>query len=223
MSTISKQTINFLSDLDKNNNRDWFNERKSTFTEHQGEVKNFFQSIEGELNKNDQIEGHKIFRIYRDVRFSKDKTPFKARFAGNFKRATSALRGGYFLNIEPNNSIVGGGFYAPNTEDLKRIRQEFELDDEEIRKILGNPNFKNTFGQLEGAEVKSAPRGFDPEHKAIDLIKKKQFYVLKKFSNEEVCSPDFMNQVLETYTTLRPYFDYMSSVLTTDSNGESIL
>lgn len=220
---ISKASLQFLSDLKKNNNREWFNERKAVFKEHEKEVKDFFLQIEGKLQKTDNIEGHKVWRIYRDVRFSKDKTPFKARFAGGYKRATAALRGGYFLNIEPGNSAVGGGFYGPNPGDLKRIRQEFELDDSEIRKIINNKQFKDTFGAMKGEEVKSAPRGFKADHPAIDLIKKKQLYFFKSFTDEEVCSADFENEVIKTFKTIRPFFDYMSDVLTTDLNGESII
>lgn len=220
---IDSAALKFLSDLKKNNNREWFNERKDTFKKHEKEVKSFFQEIENELQKTDNIEGHKVWRIYRDVRFSKDKTPFKPRFAGGYKRATAALRGGYFLNIEPGNSAVGGGFYGPNSEDLKRIRQEFEMDDSEIRAIINHKNFKSTFGEMRGEEVKSAPRGFKADHPAIDLIKKKQLYFFKSFSDEEVCQAGFQKEVIETFKTIRPFFDYMSEVLTTDLNGESII
>ncbi len=221
--TISKASLKFLKDLEANNKREWFNERKATFKGHEAEAKVFFQAVRERLEAHDHIESHKVYRIYRDVRFSKDKTPFKSRFAGGFKRATTALRGGYFLNIEPGNTGVGGGFYAPNSADLKRIRKEFEFDDTEIRGILNDKKFKATFGTLQGSGVKTAPRGFDPEHQAIDLIRKKQFYVFKHFTDKEVTQTDFMDQVNDTFITLRPYFDYMSVILTTDLNGESIL
>jgi len=169
------------------------------------------------------IERHKVYRIYRDVRFSKDKTPYNPRFAGFYKRATARLRGGYFMTIEPNNSMVGGGFWGPNSADLKRIRKEFEYDDKPIRKILNNKKFRDTFGDMIGEEVKTAPRGFDSEHPAIDLIRKKQFYFMRPFTNAEVCQEDFMEEVVKTFRTIRPYFDYMSDVLTTNLNGESIL
>jgi uncharacterized protein (TIGR02453 family) len=220
--TISKETLDFLKQLAKNNNKDWFNERKPKFKIYQTEVKQFVSEIEARLNKTDQIESHKIFRIYRDVRFSNDKTPFKARFAGSFKRATAARRGGYFINIEPGQSMAGGGFYAPNPADLKRIRQEFEMDDTEIRAILKAPKFKKMFGGLQGDAVKSAPRGFDAEHPAIDLIRMKQFYVVRHFTDKEVLQDNFADQVMDTYKTLRPYFDFMSSVLTTNLDGEEI-
>lgn len=220
---IEKDLLKFLGDLKKNNNRDWFNERKPKFKEHEKNIKSFFSDIEAGLNDNDKIEGHKVWRIYRDVRFSNDKTPYKPRFAGGFKRAGAERRGGYYLNIEPGNSSVGGGFYKPNPADLLRIRKEFEMDDSEIREILNDKKFKTTFGEVMGDEVKSAPKGFDREHPAIDLIKKKQMYFFKNFTDKEVCSPDFDKKVIETFETIRPFFDYMSSVLTTDLNGESIL
>jgi uncharacterized protein (TIGR02453 family) len=220
---ISAQLFQFLKELKKNNTREWFNEHKPTFQNFHTEAKVFYQAVEDRLQQTDQIEKHKVFRIYRDVRFSKDKTPYKSRFAGYFIRATQELRGGYYLNIEPGNCIVGGGFYGPESDDLKRIRKEFEQDDSEIRAILNDKKFKSIFGELQGQELKSAPRGFNPEHPAIDLIRKKQFYVIRSFTDKEVQSLNFIDDVLETYQTIRPFFDYMSAVLTTNMDGESIL
>ncbi len=220
---ISKELFQFLKDLKQNNTREWFNNHKPIFQHHQKEVKVFYQAVEDRLLQTDQIEKHKVFRIYRDVRFSKDKTPYKTRFAGYFIRATKELRGGYYLNIEPGNCIVGGGFYGPEPDDLKRIRKEFEQDDSEMRAILNEPTFKSIFGGLQGEEVKSAPRGFNPAHPAIDLIRKKQFYVFRKFTDKEVQSPNFIEEVVETFLAIRPYFDYMSAVLTTNMDGESVL
>lgn len=220
---ISKVSFNFLKDLSKNNNRDWFNERKPIFKEHEKEAKAFFATIHERLEENDQIEAHKVYRIYNDIRFSKNKLPYKSRFAGSFSRATAARRGGYFLNIEPGNCLAGGGFYAPNKEDLLRIREEFAYDDTEIRAIINDPKFKETFGTIAGDEVKTAPRGFDPTHPAIDLIKKKQFFFVTHFTDAEVLKSDFLDKIMDTYNTVRPFFDYMSNVLTTDMNGESII
>lgn len=220
---ISKELLQFLEELKENNKRDWFNERKATFKIHENEVKAFFQDVQESLDRTDNIEGHRVYRIYRDVRFAKDKTPFNPRFAVSFKRATAALRGGYFLNIQPGRSAAGGGFYGPNAADLKRIRKEFAFNDAEIREILNKKAFKTAFGGIQGAELKTAPRDFDVNHKAIDLIRKKQFFVMRNFSDEEVLQDDFAKKVNETFIILRPYFDYMSSILTTNLNGESLL
>ena len=223
MMNLSKQTFQFLKQLAQNNNRAWFTENKTTFKKQEAEVKAFFAAVHQQLAETDNIESHKLMRIYRDVRFSKDKTPYKPRFAGSFKRATLQLRGGYFINIEPGNSLVGGGFYGPNPDDLMRIRKEFEIDDSEIREIISAPKFTKLFGTLQGEEVKTAPRGFDKNHPAIDLIKKKQFYVMRSFTDAEVIAPQFINEVITTFIALRPFFDYMSDVLTTNLNGESII
>jgi len=223
MKTISKELVQFLVDLKENNNREWFNARKDIYKGHQNEMKLFCGEIEAELNKTDQIEKFKIYRIYRDVRFSKDKIPFKTNFGVSFLRATNELRGSYFLHIQKGFNFVGGGFYGPEASDLKRIRQEFEMDDSEIREILADKKLIKTFGKIQGNELKTAPRGFDPEHPAIDLIKMKQYYFLREFTDKEVLQNNFQQKVVGSFLTLRPYFDYMSSVLTTNLNGESIV
>lgn len=215
--------FNFLNQLKANNNRDWFLANKTTYKTCEHSVKSFFAEINEHLSETDRIESYRLMRIYRDVRFSKDKTPYNPRFGGGFKRATAALRGGYFLRLEPQNSVVGGGFYGPNKDDLKRIRQEFETDDTAIRTIINSSTFKKNFGHLKGESLKTAPRGFDVNHHAIDLIRMKSFYVARHFSDEEVCASNFQEEVIKTYLALRPFFDYMSDVLTTNLNGESII
>ena len=131
--------------------------------------------------------------------------------------------GGYYLRIENGASFVGGGFWEPNKDDLLRIRKELELDASELRDIINQPSFKKFFGTLQGEELKSAPRDFDKTHPNIDLIRKKQFLVGRQFTNKEVLAPNFKKEVIETFKAMRPFFDYMSDILTTDLNGESIL
>jgi len=220
---IPKSAYNFLKQLEKNNNRDWFNERKPAFKEEEKYVKDFFQTLLQEMEVHDNIEKVKIFRIYRDVRFSKDKSPYKTNFSGGFTRATAALRGGYYLHLQPGASFAGGGFWQPNKDDLLRIRQEFAADDTEIRKIIAAKDFKKYFGELRGDELKTAPKGFDKEHPAIDLLRKKSFTVHRSFTDKEVHSKGFLEKVNATFMAMRPYFNYMSDVLTTDLNGRSLL
>jgi len=224
MAQISKSSNTFLKTLAKNNNREWFAEHKLEFKAHEAATKLFFQAVLERLNTTDDIEAYKMMRIYRDVRFSKDKTPYKARFAGSFKRSSERLRGGYFLNLEPGNCVVGGGFYGPNPADLLRIRKEFELDASEINEILADKTFKKVFPNgIQGEGVKTSPKGFDKNNEAIELIRKKQFYVMKSFTDAAMTSDKFVDEVVEVFVTLRPFFDYMSEVLTTNLNGESIL
>jgi len=223
MSTIQKSTLTFLNKVKTNNNREWFAENKPEYTSELESVILFADSVLNEMNKHDSIEtitGKKsLYRIYRDTRFSKDKTPYKTFFSGYFKRSSELLRGGYYFHIEPGNSFVGGGFWGPSSEDLLRIRKEIASDASELRAIISDTEFVNTFGQLDGEKVKTAPRNFDKNHENIDLLRYKQFLVGKKFSDKEVLSPDFYKEVNATFMAMRPFFNFMSTVLTTDENG----
>lgn len=222
--TISKETFQFIKQLEKNNNREWFSERKPTFKKLEEEFKKFLIQLQVELNTHDQVDKMKAFRIYRDVRFSKNKTPYKTHFSGSFSRVKPKLRGGYYLHIQPNNkSFIATGFWDPSKEDLLRIRREIEIDDTSIRSIINDENLKKTWGEMQGEELKTSPSGFDKTHTAIDLIRKKQFFFNKNYSDKEVLSPNFLNQINKDYEAIRPYFDYMSALLTISLDGESLI
>lgn len=220
---IEASTFTFLKKLKNNNNRNWFTTHKNEFIAIQNDVKSFYKEVENKLNRHDNIEKFKLFRIYRDVRFSKDKTPYKTHFGGHYVRRGQQKRGGYYLHIEPGNSFIAGGFWNPNKEDLFRIRKEFETDTSIIKKIITEQNFINHFKKLRGDTLKSAPRGFDKNHPNIEFIKMKQFIVTEEFDDRIVLSSSFLNKVNESFIAMRPYFNYMSEVLTTNLNGESIL
>ncbi|WP_372974982.1 DUF2461 domain-containing protein [Muriicola sp.] len=220
---IGIEALDFLKKLSANNNRDWFEAHKSEFKSLEKEVKSFYTSLMEALKKHDDIEKMKMFRIYRDVRFSKDKTPYKTHFAGSFSRAGKALRGGYYLRIKPGETFAAAGFWEPNKEDLYRIRKELEMDASEFRNVIQARGFRNTWGDLVGEELKTAPKGFDKEHPDIDLIRKKQFIFVRNFTDKEVLSPGFLSEVDHSFRNIRPYFDLMSEILTTDLNGESLL
>ena len=223
MSTsISPETLQFLKQLRSNNNRDWFTKNKPTYEEALANIKEFVQAVKDEISHHDELEGHKIFRIYRDVRFSKDKTPYKTSFSGSFRRATKWKRGGMFFSISPGESLAAGGFWKPESKDLARIRQEIAASPDELRAIISSKSFVDTFGSLEGDQVKSAPKGYKKDDPAIDLLRYKQFLVYRHFTDKEVCSDNFAQILSDTYKAMRPFFDYMSDVLTTDENGVQI-
>ncbi|MBE7647828.1 DUF2461 domain-containing protein [Tenacibaculum finnmarkense] len=221
---VDKSIFQYLENLKQNNNRDWFTDQKPRFVEVQKSVKEFYGKVSENLETHDVIDKFKLFRIYRDVRFSKDKTPYKTHFSGSFSRKGSHLRGGYYLQIEPGNSFLAGGFWQPNKEDLLRIRKEIELDASDFREILNNPEFVKNFGtKFEGDELKSAPRGFDKNHPDIDLLRKKGFIAVRNFTDKQVLSNHFLSEIDTSYKALRPFFNLMSEVLTTNLNGESLL
>ena len=221
---ITSEVFSFLKKLEKNNNRDWFTENKKVFKALETEMKSFFTTLGEEVKNHDEIERVKIFRIYRDVRFSKNKTPYKINFSSSLSRAGARLRGGYYTHVQPNNaSFIAAGFWGPEKEDLLRIRKELELDASEFREVIGNKQFKNIWGDLVGDEVKTAPKGFDKQHSNIDLIKKKQYIFTRSFTDKEVLDANFMKEVSVSFKAIRHYFDLMSAVLTTNLNGESLL
>ena len=222
--TVPKAAFDFLKKLENNNNREWFNENKKEFKTIEKEIKGVYNAVMNNLNKHDNIDRLKMFRIYRDVRFSKNKMPYKTHFGGSFHRMKPQLRGGYYLHIKPQDeSFIATGFWEPAPADLFRIRKEFEMDDGEIRNIMHQESFKRIWGDLVGDEVKTAPKGFSRDHKAIDLIKKKQYIFIKRFTDKQVLSPNFIDEVDQAFRGIRPYFDYMSDVLTTDLNGVSVI
>lgn len=220
---IQNATLQFLRDLSENNNRPWFQANKARYEAALENMKSFTHALEQALGETDRLDETTLFRIYRDVRFSADKSPYKNHFGIHFSRATKKLRGGYYLHIEPGATFAGGGFWQPNPQDLKRIRDEFATDDQPVRQIISDATFQQYFGTIQGEELKTAPKGYDKDHPAIDLIRKKSFTVHRNFTDAGVLSDSFLREVKLTFEAMRPFFDYMSVVLTTDLNGVSLV
>lgn len=223
---ISEATFTFLKNLKENNNKDWFDANKSEYQKQFESMIFFADGLLQRMNTHDVIEtssGKKsLHRIYRDTRFSKEKTPYKNNWSGGFSRATKERRGGYYYHIEPGNTFVAGGFFGPNAEDLKRIRDEISRDSSELRGILSSKEFKTNFGTLEGDQLKTAPKGFSVDDEAIDLLRFKQFLLIKKFKDKEVLDPTFIDEANHAFKNMRAFFDYMSEILTTDGNGNPL-
>ncbi|PHN04755.1 DUF2461 domain-containing protein [Flavilitoribacter nigricans] len=227
ITAIPKSTLSFLEDLKDNNNRPWFNDHKERYQQEHAYMVEFAENLIARMTQHDLLEpmsGKKsLFRIYRDTRFSKDKTPYKSHFSGSLKRATKLRRGGYYYHIQPGGSFLGGGFWGPSSADLQRIREEIAADAQPLRDIIADDTFQQTFGDMKGVKVKTSPKGYTQDHPNIDLIRHKQFIVTREFTDKQVMSPDFLDQVVDTFQAMRPFFDYMSEVLTTDSNGVPIV
>ena len=221
---ILPATFQFLNDIKENNNREWFEVNKPRYQEAHLNMIDCAELLLAEMNKHDHIEtlsGKKsLHRIYRDIRFSKNKTPYKNNLSGGFRRATQLLRGGYYFHVQPGgNSFVGGGFWGPNSDDLKMIRRGIEMNPEDLREVIADPEFISNFGELAGNKVKTAPRGIAKDHPDLDLLRYKQFVVRRFFTDKEVLSKDFIFKMNSTFKAMRPFFDYMSEILTTDGNG----
>lgn len=224
---ISKENFKFLLDLKKNNDREWFNANKDRYEAALENTVAFADGVLALMRKHDEIEtpsGKKaLMRIYRDTRFSKDKTPYKTWWGGGFSRRGAALRGGYYFHLTPGGTFLGGGFYQPEAADLNHIRAHIAADPKPLRKVIGSKQFRDTFGELLGETLKTAPKGYPKDHPAIDLLRHKSLYAMREFTDAEVFSADFPREFDKTMRKLRPFFDYMSEILTTDLNGESLL
>ncbi|WP_124980623.1 DUF2461 domain-containing protein [Nonlabens xiamenensis] len=218
------QLLEFLNQLERNNDRAWFEAHKPQFLSLEEGFKATISSIANRLNQFDIIEKYKAYRIYRDIRFSKDKTPFKPHRSAYWKRAGSQRRGGYYLKIQPGDrSYMAVGFFGPNKDDLLRIRQEFEVDGDSFKTITSDLGFQSIWGKLQGERLKTSPRNFDSAHDHIDIIRFKSFFFEHSFTDEQIQSTDFEFEIAQNFKAAMPFLNYMSEVLTTDLNGESIL
>lgn len=222
---ITKKTFEFLKSLSKNNSKEWMDANRSWYLDSKEEIVSFADDLIGEMFKHDDLEtvsGKKsIYRINRDIRFSKNKKLYKSHFAGRFQRASEALRGGYYFHIQPGNSFLAGGFFGPSPEDLKHIRKQIEITGDELKELLNKKGFKSYFGELYGNKVKTSPRGFSSDDPNIELIRYKQFLLTHQIDDKMVMSQDFHKYVSDGFKNMRPFLDYMSEILTTDLNGVS--
>jgi len=223
---IPKSTLDFLKKLSIHNNREWFAQHIDEYLHAQENVVKFVDQLIVLMNYHDRIEtpsGKKsLYRIYNDVRFAKDKSPYNPRFAGYLRRSKPWLRGGYYWWIKPGASQVSCGFAYPSPEDLKRIRLDIRDNEETWNKLLHLRSIKTNFGVMQGARVRTTPKGFDKDHPAIELLRYKQFWFSRSFSDDEVLSTNFLKEVNKTFKSIRPFFDYMSQVLSTNLNGEPV-
>jgi len=224
---IKKSSLNFLRRLKANNDRDWFTAHKGEYLEAKENVEQFVDALIQQMNRHDQLSTasakQSLYRIYNDVRFSQDKTPYNPRFFGYLGRSKPMLRGGYYYWIKPGESRVACGFAHPNPNDLKRIREDISTNYTYWEKLLKTRGIVTTFGAMTGDQVKTTPRGFSADDPAIKLLRYKQYWFEHSFSDAEVLSKDFLNSVNKTFKVIRPFFDYVSEVLTTNGNGELII
>ena len=220
---LSSDIFSFFKKLEKNNNREWFEQHKPEFKALETTVKQFGEALKDQLNQHDSIDRFKLFRVYRDVRSSKDKTPYKIHFGLTWHRTKPEYRGGYYLHLKPNDIFLACGFWDPNPADLKRIRQEIDMDADEYRNIINEPNFKRIWGKLQGDAVKTAPKGYAKDHPNIDLLRHKQHIFMVRYTEEDVAAADFLDRLDTALQAVRPFVDYMSAVLTTNADGESLV
>ncbi len=220
---LEQEVFNFLNQLTLNNNRDWFKKNKHLHDHSKKIVTNYAEELFQQLKADNQLDRVKVFRIYRDVRFSKNKTPYKTHFGISFHRSKPKYRGGYYLHIEPENSFIATGFWKPEKEDLLRIRKEIEADHSYFKNVVQHPTLNKKWGTLKGDTLKTVPKGFEKDHPGIEHLRFKQFIFMKKINDQEIVKANFNDWIKEQFKAAKPFVNFMGEILTTDLNGESII
>ncbi|EPG75607.1 PF09365 family protein [Leptospira fainei serovar Hurstbridge str. BUT 6] len=216
---MHKQILDFLKNLSKNNNRDWFKKNEITYRSALNEFYDFvdelilgIQTFDPSIRNRTAKEC--VFRIYKDVRFSKDKSPYKTNFGAWISPAgKKEVSAGYYIHIAPGESMVAGGLYLPPPPALLSVRNAIATDSEKLRSIIGARSFKNQFKELEGERLNTAPKGFSKDHPDIDLLRLKSFIATRKFSDKEVLENRFINLCLKSFEQLLPLNRYLNGAL----------
>ncbi|NRT15238.1 uncharacterized protein (TIGR02453 family) [Flavobacterium sp. 28A] len=224
---LSKDSLQFLDDLKANNNRDWFianKKRYEIFKKDYHQLVAAFLDIMKPLDPSLEMLEVKncTFRINRDIRFSKDKSPYKSHVGVWLSSgAKGNNRAGYYVHIERGASFIAGGFYSPLPDDLKKVRKEIAFFHEDLEEIINNKIFKKEFGTFarnEKSTLKNPPRGYDKEHPAIELLKLKSFEVLQKFDINEITQEDFVTKKSKKLLLLKPLNEFMNRALAVDDD-----
>lgn len=212
--------IKFLKSIAKNNNREWFEKNKSKYLEAKLTFEDFLEAFHKELVMFDEslaaLNPRKQgFRIYRDVRFSKDKRPYKVNMGAGFsEHGKMDQEPGYYIHIEPGKSFIAGGLYMPDTENLSKIRQEIDYNTETFLKILNDKKFKKLFPALDDFDsLKTAPKGYPKDHPYINLLKHKSYIVSHYFNDKEVLDKKFARKAAEVAKVLKPLNDFLKAAM----------
>lgn len=219
---LEPQTLKFLSQLKKNNNKPWFDVHRAQYEAAKIDFSNFIQLVIDALQKTDTtITGLTAkecqFRINRDIRFSKDKRPYKENFGAFICRGgKKSIYAGYYFHLAPGNSFMGGGLWQPLPENLKKVRQEIDYNWEEFQSILKNKNFKKIYGDLfktDDVSLKRMPKGYEEDHPAIDYLKLQSLIAETKIADEDLTKSTLHKKTVTAFETLQPLLNFINRSL----------
>ncbi len=215
-----RYTLDFLSDLAMHNNKAWMDENKKRYQNARQQVVELVEEIlqkvtifASELSDVDPKKT--LFRINRDIRFSKNKDPYKTNFGASIvEGGRKSSNPGFYLHLMPGNNFVGGGIYQPSSDILSNVRQEIDYNGKELITIIRNNKFKDTYSKpYEEDRLKTAPRGYPKDHEYIELLQLKHYVFMRKATDDEVLSKDFVDQVVENFKTLHPFNQFLSCAM----------
>ncbi len=213
---LNPEIMHFLMDLQENNNREWFQENKPRYDKVKEDFNHFVDALIRKISEYDpSVKGLEakdcMFRIYRDVRFSKNKEPYKNNIGAYIAQGgRKSIKAGYYLHIEPGASMLAGGLYCPDSKVLKQVRQDIADHEEEFRGILNNEDFKSVFGDIDGDKLKTAPRGFAKDHPALDLLRFKSYTYVKSLSEDDLMRENLLDQLADMFRHAKAFNDFIN-------------
>jgi uncharacterized protein (TIGR02453 family) len=216
---LEPQTLKFLTQLKKNNNKPWFDAHRAQYEAARIDFSNFLQLVIDALQKSDTTltgitSRECLFRINRDIRFSKDKTPYKSNFGASIKRGgRKSGFAGYYFHCEPGHSFIGGGLWMPDAVQLKNVRQEIDYNWEEFQEILKEKNFKKVYGDIyKGADVSlsTMPKGYEKDNPAAGYLKLKSFIAETKITDEELTKASLHKKTVAAFKALQPLLNFIN-------------
>ncbi|SMD35062.1 TIGR02453 family protein [Reichenbachiella faecimaris] len=214
-----KPTIKFLNELAANNNKEWFDANRKTYESCRKEFLGLVGNIIGEIAKFDpeltDVDPKKcVFRINRDIRFSKDKTPYKTNFGALMGANGKKTEGtGFYIHLSQGQNFAGGGIYMPPPETLAAIRQEIDYNPDGLNALLTSKSFKETFGEIRGDKLKTAPKGYPKDHPNIELLRFKSFYVIEEFSEKDLTKDGFFDELISTYKNAHEFNRFLKEAI----------
>ena len=209
-----KSTLTFLNDLKENNHKAWFDENRAKYQEARNDFENFIQQVLAEMVPLDpdlkDLEAKRtMFRVNRDIRFSKNKTPYKINIAASLKKGgKKSIHSGYYFHLQPGDkSFAGGGLWAPDSNELKMVRQEIDYSFTEFKKILHNSTFKKMYKTLErdeGQVLVNVPKGYEKDNPAAEYLKLKSFFVTRPISDKELTNRNLLKETIANFKAIIP-------------------
>ena len=216
---LKKETLNFIKDVAENNNREWFAANKDVYEAAKEDALALAAAIIPELAKIDPILSAEadpkktLLRIYRDVRFSKNKDPYKNNYGMWFSTKKGGNEPGYYLHIQPGKSFIAGGYWMPDVPHLKLIRQEIDYNIGDFKEIINEKDFKKNFKLGVDNALKNAPKGFDPADPNIEFLKLKSFEATMKIDDEEFFKPKLVNKLISSFKTVQPLVAFLRNAI----------
>lgn len=213
---LQPETLSFLTQLADNNNREWFDAHRDAYDTARADFESFIANLKRALTPlipelETQPAKSLLFRIYRDIRFSKDKTPYKTHFSAYFSRAgKKAVDAGFYLHVSPGNAHFSAGMWEPQGAIIKAVRQEIDYSLEELKSILETPDFRKNFGQLWGDKLRTLPQGYSADNPAIDLLKHKSFLASRPLADDFFRKKDAVQKIAQLATTAAPLVSFLN-------------